>query len=63
MKLNKSLLKAMIAGMALGTAVSSCSPFDSVVDVFTPDDDVIICTGPDGTRIGGVDNCPACGLG
>ena len=62
MKLKKSLVKAMIAGMALGTAVS-CSPFDSVVDTLTLDGDVITCSGPDGSTRGGIDNCPACGLG
>ena len=63
MEIKKSLVKAIVAGIAIGTSITACSSFDAIVgDDEEQAERTAETTEEEGTC--GTDwNCPACGMG
>jgi hypothetical protein len=63
MEIKKSLVKAIAAGLTVGTCFTACSTFDSVIPEEEYEKRVVV---EETTEDGGEicwENCPACGLG
>jgi len=65
MKIKKSLLTSIAAGVALGMSMSSCGVFETVVDGFDTEERAERAEGdPEVITCGGGDfDCAACGMG